>query len=152
MKIKPKISAFTLNELIIVLILTSIVVGLAFSVLSLVTKQISSVRKNYSKKIELEKLQTALYTDFNTYSNIHTNNNNIVLKNNLKQINYTITQSYIARNKDTFFIPTQNVSFYFNGQPAVNGKIDAITIETSKAFNNSKIFTFKHNDAATFMN
>ena len=44
MKLTSKIQAYTLSEMIVVLILTSIVVGMAFSVLTLVQKHMSGIR------------------------------------------------------------------------------------------------------------
>ena len=73
MKSNKKIMAFTLSEMIVVLILTSIVIGLAFSVLNLVQKQMSAIQDNYNKSLELNKLETALWLDFNRYSDIRFN-------------------------------------------------------------------------------
>ena len=70
MRTNKKIQAFTLTEVIIVLILTSIVVGLAFSVLGLVQKQMLAVQENYNKNLDISKLETSLWLDFNRYSEI----------------------------------------------------------------------------------
>lgn len=154
MKATKKILAFTISELIIVLILTSIIVGLAFSVLTLVNKQIIATRKNYDKKLEIEKLQMALFIDFNKFSNTNfkKNSDELLFYNNLNRVNYKFFENHVLRDKDTIFVAIANKLLFFNGKPIFNGKIDAIKIETSKAFNETKIFAFRQNDASTFMN
>ena len=50
MYLKRKIKAFTLSEIIVVMLLTIIVIGLAFSVLTLIKKQMLLMENNFSKK------------------------------------------------------------------------------------------------------
>jgi len=68
LKSTNKIQAFTLSEIIVVLILTTIIVGLAFSVLTLVQKHMRSIQSNFYNTTELKKLETSLWLDFNRYS------------------------------------------------------------------------------------
>jgi Tfp pilus assembly protein FimT len=48
-----KLKSFTLSELLIVMIITAIVVGMAFSVLRLVQKQIHTIQTNFDKSSTL---------------------------------------------------------------------------------------------------
>ena len=154
MKIKQKIQAFTLSEMIVVIIITSIIVGMAFSVLSMVQKHMSSIQNNLTKNTELNKLEQALSIDFNRYSNIKYNkiDNELIFTSEMDTVSYEFTEDSILKNLDTFNIQLQNKTFFFNGNKVHNGEIDAINIETSKTFQNQQLFVFKQNDATLFMN
>ncbi|HBI00707.1 MAG TPA: hypothetical protein DDY18_03685, partial [Flavobacterium sp.] len=60
-----KVKSFTLSELIVVMIITVIVVGIAFSVLLLVKKQIKGIEKNYQKTTQLALFEEKFWRDFN---------------------------------------------------------------------------------------
>ena len=64
-----KINAYTLSEVLVVLLLTSIIAGMAFSVLSMVQKQLFSVQKNMDIKADFRQLEQSLTLDFNKYHN-----------------------------------------------------------------------------------
>ncbi len=136
-----------------VLILTSIVVGLAFSVLGLVQKQMLAIQSNYNKSLELQKLETSLWLDFNRYSSIHYNTieNQLVLKHELDSVSYTFSRDYIIKTQDTFQIPLETKLLYFNGVLSETKKVDAIKLRTTKVYQNRELFIFKKNDASTFM-
>lgn len=154
MKLNNKIEAFTLSELVVVMILTTVVVGLAFSTLNLVQKHMSSIRKNYNSRLELNKLETALWLDFNRYSKVIFSQEKSELKflTELDSTVYKFSQDLIITRKDTFNIQLENKQLYFNGELSSNGKIDAIKLGTTKSFQNQKIFVFKSNDATVHIN
>ena len=153
MKSNNKIQAFTLSEIIVVLILTIIVVGLAFSVLGLVQKQMLAIQVNYNKSIELQKLETSLWIDFNRYSNIRYDaiEDQLILKHELDSISYSFSKDIIIKAQDTFSIPIETKTFYFDGVLSTTNKTDAITLRTTKAYQNRELFIFKKNDATTYM-
>lgn len=150
-----KIAAFTLNEMIVVLILASIVVGLAFTSLRLIQKQMLGIQPNYTHSLNLNTLEVSLWIDFNRYSNITFNALDKELKfaNAIDSTLYTLTPEFIVSAKDTFNIKTTTIQFYFNGTLS-DGKaqIDAIEIDTAKEFGDKTLFIFKKNSASTFMN
>ncbi|ULC57934.1 prepilin-type N-terminal cleavage/methylation domain-containing protein [Flaviramulus sp. BrNp1-15] len=154
MKTKHKIQAFTLSEMIVVIIITSIIVGMAFSVLSMVQKHMSSIQSNFTKNTELNKLEQALWIDFNRYTNIKYDivDDELIFTSEMDTISYKFTEDSILKNLDTFNIQVQNKLFFFDGTKAQNGQIDAIKMETSKTFQNQQLFVFKQNDATLFMN
>lgn len=148
-----KIKAFTLSEMIVVLILTSIVVGLAFSVLRLVQKQIFAIQQNYYKSTEINKLKTALWIDFNRYQDIKYNalNNELLLKNELDSVSYRFSEDYIVSDIDTFRIKLEAKQIFFNGLISKTNKVDAIKIKTSKSNRSQELFIFKKNDATVYI-
>ena len=56
MQTNSKVQAFTLSEMIVVLIITSIVIGMAFSVLRLVQKHMGGIQDNFNRSTELNRL------------------------------------------------------------------------------------------------
>lgn len=154
MQTKTKIQAFTLSEMVVVLIITSIVIGLAFSVLTLAQKHMSSIQKNFNKNTELNKLKQSLWLDFNRYSNIRYDHleHVMILNNEIDSISYQFNETFIVKTIDTFNIQLQNKQVFFDGNIIEHGVIDAIKLETTKEFQNQILFVFKENDATHFMN
>lgn len=153
MKTNKKIQAFTLIEMIVVLILTSIVIGLAFSVLTLVQKHMYSIQNNFTKNTELNKLEQSLWLDFNRYPKISYDEleNELQFTSEIDSITYKFKEQYIVKDIDTFPIGLQSKTLFFDGNTIEKGKVDAIKLETSKIFQNQHLFVFKQNDATLFM-
>ena len=154
MRLNKKLKAYTISEMIIVLILTSIVVGLAFSILDLVQNHMSTIQDNYARNSELNLLETSLWLDFNRYSYITYNSSKETLNfaTELDSISYSFTDNLIIREQDTFNVIIQSKQFYFDGETTEWQDIDAIKLEVSKEFQNQFLFVYKSNDANTFMN
>lgn len=153
MKQDHKIAAFTLSEMLVVLILTAIVVGLAFSVLSLVQRHMTSIQNNFQQATELNKFETSLWIDFNRYNTIKYNGieNQMVFSSEIDSISYTFTKEYIVKTIDTFKVQLDNKTLFFNGNEIQKGTIDALKLETSKTFQNQKLFIYKDNAASAYM-
>lgn len=153
MKLNKKIKAFTLSEMIIVLILTSIVVGMAFSVLNLVQKHMDSIQRNFNKTTELNKLEAVLNLDFNRYSKVSYNGleNEINFSSPIDSVSYQFYDNMIIKETDTFNVQLQNKLFYFDGEKVLNGKMDAIKLVTSRDSQNQVLFIYKKNDASNYM-
>ncbi len=153
MQTNKKIQAFTLSEIIVVLILTSIVVGMAFSVLRLVQKQMFAIQQNYNGATELNKLETVLWLDFNKYPNIryYGLENKLVLKNTIDSVSYVFSEACIVRKLDTFPIQLEEKTFYFDGLLSKTYPIDAIKLRTNKSFQNRELFIYKQNDATVYL-
>ena len=147
-----KIQAFTLSEIIVVLILTSMVVALAFSVLSLVQKHMRSIEGNLKEHTIINKLEVSLSLDFNRFSRINYNDLQQELKfyNEIDTIQFQFNKDYIVKENDTFKIQLQNKKFYFEGETKQNGNIDAIKLTVSNN-SNKFIFVYKQNDATSFI-
>ena len=154
MKLTSKIQAYTLSEMIVVLILTSIVVGMAFSVLTLVQKHMSGIQNNFNAITKFHLLEQSLTLDFNRFSDIRYDSVEDVLmfSSELDTKTYRFSQDYIIKERDTFMVPLTTKAFYFDGLSVGKGTVDAIKLEASKTFQNKRLFIYKHNAANTFMN
>lgn len=140
--------------MIVVLILTSIVVGLAFSVLSLVQRHLSSIQNNSNQKTELIKLEASLWLDFNRFPKLKYNdfNNELKFYSRVDSIRYSFKKKYIIRREDTFRVAIQRKLFYFNGKIIQNGQLDAIKLEDTIKSQNHTLFIYKKNDASLYLN
>lgn len=154
MKLNKKIEAFTLSEMVIVLIITAIVVGLAFSILTIVQNHMKTIQKNLEFSMELNKLEQSLSLDFNRFSKIEYDQNEDVLSfsSELTDRTYFFHAEYIVKDVDTFHIALNQKSFYFDGIKTSDGYVDAIKLETSETTQNQGLFVFRNNDATLYMN
>lgn len=149
-----KVKSFTLSELLVAMIITVIVVGLAFTVLNLVTKQITVIQKNYNRSTELAFFKQRIWLDFNANNEIVFNevDNQLILKSDLNLVYYNFKEDYILRNSDTLKVNVKIEKLLFQGKEVTKGYIDAISFLELKETDDSHFFVFKDNDATFFMN
>ena len=150
---KTKVKALTLNEMVIVMIITTIVVGLAFTVLSLVQRHMWSIQHNFSLNTELNRLEESLWIDTNNYNIIRFNEEDKIVKFKtvLDSTLYQFHDNYVLKDRDTFHVQIAHKTFYFNGTKVTQGKIDAMRLELPKLFKDQRLFIFKINDAKQFL-
>ncbi len=151
---KTKVKSFTLSELLVAMIITVIVVGLAFTVLNLVKKQITIIQKNYNRTTELAFFKQRIWLDFNKNSEIAYNDQTqqLTLKSATDSVYYSFYDDFVIRNTDTLKTKLKIENLYFQGVQAEGGIIDAISFVENKEAADSHFFVFKKNDATLFMN
>lgn len=149
-----KVKSFTLSELLVAMIITVIVVGLAFTVLNLVKKQISVIEKNYNRTTELAFFKQRMWLDFNKNTTIifNSNKNQLTLKSETDSVFYNFNADYILRNTDTLKTKVLIENLFFQGTKVKDGTVDAISFIEKKEAADSHFFVFKKNDATLFMN
>jgi len=151
MKMNQKIRAFTLIELIVVIAITTVVAGLAFSVIRLVQKNTNAISVGYEYKSSIQSLELSLQADFNNFTKIEWNE----LKEELKfesPINKKIYYFYddsIRVNEQVFKIKLLEKQLYFRGQEVKKNEIDALKFIFNVSEQELPIFAFKHNDLTT---
>lgn len=151
--ITKKLNAFTLSEMIVVLIVASIVIAMGFSVLNMVRKQVTAIQRNYQKKQTVELFESRLIRDFNSYNaSFNKNSDELLFKNTKDSILYTFLKQGIVRQKDTFFIEVANKTLFLEGGEVSQSYIDALEINLTEQFRKSKIFVHKVKDATYYMN
>lgn len=149
-----KVKSFTLSELLVVMIITAIVVGMAFSVLRLVQKQIHTIQKNYDKSTDLSLFEQRLWQDFNEYSQIQFDEkeNKLVLQSEMDTIAYSFQNDFILRNNDTIKLKLVIDKILMEGKLIKNGDIDAMSISGEAELPKYKIFVSKKNDLTLSIN
>jgi type II secretory pathway pseudopilin PulG len=147
-----KVKSFTLSELIVVMIITVIVVGIAFSVLLLVKKQIKGIEKNYQKTTQLALFEEQFWRDFNVFQQIEIDENqNMFLKNEIDSISYQFEDEFVIRNEDTLKVQLKIENVYLDGNTVESGVIDAIDFSAVKEIPDYIFFIYKKNDATQYM-
>lgn len=151
---KNKIKSFTLPELLVVMVITAIVVGLAFGVLRLVQKQIHAIQKNFDKTTDLVLFEQKLWQDFNELHTIRFNidKNSLLMESEMDTVNYSFHDNFTLRNNDTIKLKLVPTKLFFNGKEVKEGYIDAISISGVAEILGYEIFISKENDATQFMN
>lgn len=151
---KTKMPSFTLPELLVVMIITAIVVGMAFSVLRLVQNQIHSIQTNFEKTSTLALFEQKLWQDFNDKNEIQfqETENSLLMESEMDTIIYSFQENYILRNTDTIKLKLQLNKMFFNGKEVQGDTIDAISISGKAELPDYEIFVSKKNDLTLFMN
>lgn len=126
-----KIPAFTLSEVLVVLVITSIVIAIAFTVLRLVTQQFTAIRSRYEERTEVTKFKQRLLFDFNKASDVSWSEQNQELDITIQDevIQYEITPDYVLRDIDTIPFKIQSTSFYYLGDQVEEGTIDGLALD-----------------------
>ncbi|MEM9650262.1 MAG: hypothetical protein AAF969_17430 [Bacteroidota bacterium] len=154
MKGVKKIRAFTLSEMLVVLLLTVIVVGLAFSVLNLVQRQMSGIESNYARNTAFDQLKQSLWVDFHQHEDAwYTPKNNVLLfENEMKSVTYELHKDYVVKQQDTFQLEIADIKLWLHGHERTAGEMDALELTLSKAHGKQQLFVFKKNASNTYIN
>lgn len=149
-----KQKSFTLSELLVVLVITSIVVGIAFSVLNLVQKQINKGHAFFEDTTALGLFEHQLTYDFNTTNSVYfdSKSSRLLLKKADSEINYTLETTHALRNNATLAVQLQIKEVYYEGlEVNSSGVCDAVLLEAIH-IPNYVIFVTADNDATYYMN
>lgn len=150
---KTKLKAFTLAEMIVVLVVASIVISMGFLVLNMVRKQVSLIQTNYQKKQEVQFFEVTLTRDFNKRKAFfNQKKGKLTLKNRKDSISYVFLDQYIVREMDTFNLEVKNKKLFLDGVEVKGKFIDAIEISLSEQFSNKNLFIQQTKDASFYIN
>lgn len=149
-----KIQAFTLNEMLVVLLLTVIIMSMAFAVLRLVQQQMHSIDENYEHNSEYNRLGQSLWLDFNQSDGVwyDEKTNELLFANELKEVTYELHEENVIKGIDTFQIKLATKQFFFLGKKQNSGEIDAMDLTTTKESGSQRLFVYKKNAATSFLN
>jgi hypothetical protein len=149
-----KLKSFTLAELLVVMIITAIVVGMAFTVLRIVQKQIHAIQTNFDKTSTLALFEQKLWQDFNETNAIIYDNQNqtLMMTSEIDTITYLFKEDFSMRNLDTIKLKIDPKNAFFKGKEVTKGYIDAIRLSAETSLPDYEIFVSKKNDITFFMN
>ncbi len=148
-----KIAAFTLSELLVVLVISSIVVALTFTTLGLVQKQISEIQNNFKDQQEIQLLERVLLQDLNKHHAFYQKDKDLLNLYSVKDsVLYQFEAAYILRNKDTFHLKVVEKQFLLDNTIVKEGWIDAMHLEFNQSYSAKNIFIYKIKDAAHYLN
>lgn len=110
-----KIKAYTLMELIVVMIITLVVVSITYKAFDIVLGQYGRVKSHNERIHELLVLETLLTKDFNDSDHVLRVPGGIVCSYEERNIRYDFDEQWIVRTqqtmRDTFHLATGNVEF-----------------------------------------
>lgn len=148
-----RLKAFTVAEMLVVLVVSSIIIAMAFLVLNMVRKQVISIQKNYQKKQIVQFFNTQITRDFNMYNAFYDDQRNVlIMKNTKDSIQYQFLKESLIREKDTFFIEIANKKLFLDGKEVNDANIDAVEINLSNEFANKQLFIQQTKDASYYVN
>lgn len=150
---KTKLKAFTLGEMIVVIVVASIVIAMGFLMLNMVKKQVRIIQKTYHQKTALQFFEATFIRDFNTRNAYYdVSKNRVSLKSSKNSIAYTFLDDFIIREKDTFPLKIVTKKLFLEGFETRGKFIDAIEINLSEEFSNQQLFIQQTKDAAHYLN
>ena len=151
--LNKKIKAFTISEMLVVLVISGIVVSLSLVVLNLVQKQMNSIKNNYTKNTEIRLLERALVQDFQRYNLVYASKNEQLMGLSIKDsVIYSFKENFVLRNADTINVSIFKSTLYLDGTITKENSIDAIELQLSKEFPEKKLFISKTKDASFYVN
>ena len=152
------IKAFTLLELLVVLIISTIVIGLGSSVFQ-ITNNFFLDYKTINKSISDASLLNALLSRdvLSAKIVIRKLNGFETINPHSESISYLFSEKYIIRSQnsmcDTFYFSAKNISFKFNGEDKqeINEPFDEIYFETGILKRNEQFHYVKKYDNCALM-
>lgn len=148
-----KNNAFTLTEILVVMVISSIVVSLAFVILTMVQKQVILIQGNITDKEQMKQLEKVLWKDLNEANiGVLASDNMLYFPKQNDTVRYTFSENFVIRTNDSFFIPIVDKVFFLDGQQTNKGFIDGIKLTTNKTYNSKIVFVYGAKDAAFYMN
>lgn len=151
-----KIKAFTLSEMIVVIGLTGIIAGLAFSIMHLVQQHMKKITFNYEEKTQWHLLEQSLWMDFHRYQNIsyHPEMQQLQFSHGLDTIAYIFTADKIIKERDTFHIAVTGKKCYYKGKMIPQGRLDALELQTAtgQEQQHKTLFVFNTTDVTHTIN
>jgi prepilin-type N-terminal cleavage/methylation domain-containing protein len=148
-----KINAFTLSEMLVVLVVSCILISMTFVAVSMVQKQVYLIQKNLSKKQQLHFFEATLLRDFNTHRVCFIKEkNSLLLKNTKDSISYVFFDDFVIRKTDTIKISFENKKLFLEGAIVTDGEIDAIALNLLSSYADAQLFLQKTKDATFYLN
>lgn len=148
-----KLKAFTLGELLVVMVVSSIVISETFLVLDMTRKLVNTMQENYEKKQAFHFFQTTFSRDFNLNTAFyHVKEKRLNLLNTKDSIQYLFLDTMVLRNQDTFHVELGKIVLFLDGKIVTDKNTDAILIEASNSFTQQKMFVQQRKDAAYYIN
>ena len=147
MLLRKKINAFTLSELIVVMILSSIVITMAVLIFTIVQKELLAIQQNYEHSNELKTLEQALWIDMQRGAAFYNaKNKHLSFISPVDTVSYIMNSEAIIRNQDTLFVALQEFKLLLNLKETQTTP-DALFLKVGS----KDLFIYKEQDAFFYM-
>ncbi|MDC8005214.1 prepilin-type N-terminal cleavage/methylation domain-containing protein [Aureisphaera galaxeae] len=153
MKRFAKIPAFTLTELMVAMTLSTVVIGIGYTVMGLISRNIVAIQNNYSSSTQIELLEQQMTVDFHRYHDISYDpiERTLKMKNPIDSISYTFSEQVLLRQTDTVLSQGIAPKYFWQGTEVTKGNIDALKMEWGPEEKKSFLFLYQEIDAARYM-
>jgi len=152
MQKKFNIKAFTLTEIMVVMAVSAIVVGIAFSVLTVVQNNMNSITTNYEYHSKIKALEVELTIAMHQCTHIEwqPEEATLTLSSPMTTAQYRLYTDSIVTPTLTYPLVTKNVLFYRSGTVVTSGAIDAIEFDFEHTSALHRTFVYKHTDPTLY--
>lgn len=139
-----KVNGFTLQELVVVMVITTIVISISMVVLNLVQQQTLKISKTYATATELRLFEKTLRNDMVHFS-FYAAKDQLIGVSEENEVIYGFEDKFILRNQDTLKLKIEKSIFLLENEIVFSGVIDAwdVTISGRKMF-------FKNRKSASY--
>lgn len=158
--VDKKLQSFTIIELLVALMLSSLVVLISYTFFDIVSKLYLKKQKFYSNITDMSRLHLEMQEEFDKCESVYYYDNNLLfIKPMGDSICYNFNDTYITKQwediKDTVFLRSENFLTKYNSEEVDDGPIDEVSfdiIDKGEKFTfslikeNSPEIKFKNND------
>ena len=132
-----RLSAFTVLELLIVMVVSALLFGMAYAALRMVQRQQRAIERKSAALSQVSTWQAALTADFRTGAVIAVADDQLRCEGEGRQVLYTLQDSALMREQgevvDTLPMPVRECTYYWQGRPRTSGLIDELAIVVGTA-------------------
>jgi type II secretory pathway pseudopilin PulG len=130
---KSKLAAFTIIELIVVMLLTTVIATLSYLAINNTQQQYQSYEKSNDVGLEIAALNTLLKNDFHKAKDIQLINGAIVFQMTDYRVVYQFEEKKVKRTNqtktDTLDVIVLDKQITFKNEPIQKGRIDQLQLE-----------------------
>ena len=129
-----RLKAFTILELLVVLVISALLFGMAYTALQLVLRQQRVIERKSAMLGQISTWQAVMTADFSTSLTVEVAQDRIRCQRTDGPVFYTYSypDSALVRSQgevvDTFRLPIRECSYFWQGQPRTTGLIDELTL------------------------
>lgn len=140
-KSNTPLKGYTLSEMVIVMLTTTIIISFCFGVLQYLNRTFHTYEATLNLLSQQERIEDLIFHDMDQFENILIKPpNRIVFFNAIDTVHYQFNPNSLIREQDTLLHHSFKINFYNYGQPVVLGWVDAIEILYSKPRNRAFFF------------
>jgi hypothetical protein len=116
---KWRVKAFTIMEVSVVMLIAGLVIGMTYTIYSIVVRSYQGYNKKHTDMAVLIRLDELIKKDFWRAERVLANRNHLIIEKAHEIVEYEIEPDYVVRSAgiiDTFKIKTENVVINFEGE------------------------------------
>lgn len=129
-----RLEAFTVLELLVVLVVSALLFSMAYAALHAVQRQQRTIERKSAALGQLSRWQAALNADFDAGTVVELANDQVRCRRPQGEVSYTYSyaDSVLVREQtgvvDTLGLPVRQCTFFWAGEPRTAGLVDEIAL------------------------